>query len=329
MFSTNLKKFFLLALSCSYLGLFHFRATAQVAQNLDEIIILTGGTSGVYYPLGVVLGKIFGDNLPTSKISVLSTKASVENLLMMQAGKGTLAFATADTISLAWNGNQAAGFSEKLSRLRGVAVLYPNYIHIVARADSNINSIADLKGKRVSVGARESATEVNARTVFAAANLTYNDFARVEYLPFGNSVKMMVDNQIDATIQSVGLGGTSIKDLSAAIPIKIIPIPPELIYKINDPAYLPAIIPAKTYDQQSQDIQTIAITNLIITRSDLTVGQGYLLTKLIFENFNELKRSHPAMGQVEISKLTMGMPIPFHPGALRYFQEKGISIPQK
>lgn len=315
-------RIFFLGLGISSLSL----SPQLMAQNNFAITVLTGGTSGVYYPLGVVLAKIYGDNLPFAKISVLATKASVENLLMLQKSEGEIAFATADTVSLAWVGNQTMGFPEKLTKLRGIASIYPNYIQIVARADSNIKTIADLKGKRVSVGASESATEVNARTVFAAANITYKDFAKVEYLPFGNSVKMMLNNEIDATIQSAGLGVSSINDLSNSIPIRIISIPSDITAKIKDPAYIAGVIPAGTYQNQNYDVPTIYITNIIVTRSDLTTEQVYNLTKLIFENLKELQNAHPAMTGIQFQKMIEGMPIPFHPGALKYFQEKGWKI---
>ncbi|HPI63207.1 MAG TPA: TAXI family TRAP transporter solute-binding subunit [Alphaproteobacteria bacterium] len=298
-----------------------------IAQSNFAITVLTGGTSGVYYPLGVVLAKIYGDNLPSAKISVLATKASVENLLMLQKSEGEIAFATADTVSLAWFGSQAAGFPEKLTKLRGIASIYPNYIHIVARADSNIKTIADLKGKRVSVGALESATEVNARTVFAAANITYKDLTKVEYLPFGNSVKMMLNNEIDATIQSAGLGVSSINDLSNSLPIHIISIPTEITAKIKDPAYIASIIPAGTYQNQNYAVPTIAITNIVVTRSDVGTEQVYNFTKLIFENLSELQHAHSAMANIQFQQMIEGMPIPFHPGALKYFREKGWAIP--
>jgi TRAP transporter TAXI family solute receptor len=128
------------------------------------INILTGGQSGVYYPLGVALGQIYSKSLPDTKTSVQSTKASVENLNLLQAGRGELAFTLGDALSDAWKGNADAGFKAPLNKLRTVAGIYPNYIQIVANADSGIKTLADLKGKRISVGAPRSGTELNARS---------------------------------------------------------------------------------------------------------------------------------------------------------------------
>src|SRR5699024_10123601 len=169
---------------------------------------------------------------------------------LLQAERGELAFALADTVSDAWNGNEEAGFSKKLDKLRGLSATYNNYIQIVASADSGVESIEDLKGKRISVGAARSCTELNARAVFKAAGLSYDDFSKVEYLPFGESVELMKNRQLDATLQSAGLGVSSIRDLATSIDIVIVPIAEEVIENIGDAAYLPATIPAGTYDGQ-------------------------------------------------------------------------------
>src|SRR5947209_15499494 len=120
----------------------------------DQFVnVLSGGTSGVYYPLGVALSNAIGKTLPNVKTSVQATKASVENLNLLQAGRGEIAFSLGDSVSDAWKGNEEAGFKTPLKKLRGIAAIYPNYIQIVARADSGIKTVADLRGKRVSVGA--------------------------------------------------------------------------------------------------------------------------------------------------------------------------------
>ena len=138
--------------------------------------------------------------MPDVKASVQATKASAENLNLLQAGRGEIAFTLGDSLSDAWKGDAEAGFKTPLNKLRGVAGIYPNYIQIVAAADSGIKTLADLKGKRISVGAPKSGTELNARAIFKAAGMTYKDFAKVEYLPFGESVELMKNRQLDATL---------------------------------------------------------------------------------------------------------------------------------
>jgi TRAP transporter TAXI family solute receptor len=141
------------------------------------INVLTGGTSGVYYPLGVAMSQIFGKAIPNAKVSVQATKASVENLNLLEAGRGEIAFTLGDSLSDAWKGNADAGFKTPLKKLRTVAGIYPNYIQIVASADSGIRTIQDLKGKRISVVAPKSCTELYARAVLKAAGLSYSEFS--------------------------------------------------------------------------------------------------------------------------------------------------------
>lgn len=160
-------------------------ALAALPASAEQFInILTGGTSGVYYPLGIGLSNTWSKALPNTKVSVQATKASVENLNLLEAGRGEAAITLGDALSQAWAGNQEAGYAKPLRKLRGISALHANYVQIVARADSGIRTLADIKGKRVSVGAAKSGTELNARAVFGAAGLKYSDFAKVEYLPY-------------------------------------------------------------------------------------------------------------------------------------------------
>src|ERR1700709_1179966 len=177
------------------------------------INVLTGGTSGVYYPLGVAIGKIYSDKIPNVKTQVQATKASVENLILLEQGRGEIAFALGDSLKAAWEGDTEAGFKIKLEKLRTIGAIYPNYIQIVATAESGIKTLADLKGKSLSVGAPKSGTELNSRAILTAAGLSYRDIGKVEYLPFAESVDLMKNRQLDATLQSAGIGGASIKEL--------------------------------------------------------------------------------------------------------------------
>ena len=203
---------------------------ATPALSADQFInVLTGGTSGVYYPLGVALANDIGKAMPAVKTSVQATKASVENLNLLQAGRGEVAFTLGDSLSDAWKGSEDAGFKTPLKKLRGIAAIYPNYIQIVARADAGIKTLADLKGKKISVGAPKSGTELNARAIFAAAGLTYKDFAKVEYLPFGESVELMKNRQLDVTLQSAGLGVSALRDLATSVDITVVPISADIV----------------------------------------------------------------------------------------------------
>ncbi|MEO8847666.1 MAG: TAXI family TRAP transporter solute-binding subunit [Casimicrobiaceae bacterium] len=288
------------------------------------ITVLTGGTSGVYYPLGVALANVIGKAIPAAKTSVQATKASVENLNLLEAGRGEIAFTLGDSLSDAWQGHEEAGFKTPLKKLRGIAAIYPNYIQIVASKESGIRTLADLKGKRVSVGAPKSGTELNARTIFKAAGLDYKDFSKVEYLPFGESVELMKNRQLDVTLQSAGLGVSALRDLAVSLPIVVVAIPPDVIKKTNDPAYLPATIPAHTYEGQDADVPAAAVQNFLVTHTGVSTDEVYQMTKALWTNLPQLVAAHSAAKAIELKNALAGMPIPLHPGAEKYYKEVGI-----
>ena len=294
------------------------------AQAQQFVNVLTGGTSGIYYPLGVALSQIYGKEIPEAKSSVQSTKASVENLNLLQAGRGEIGFTLGDALSDAWKGNEEVGFKAPLKKLRAIAGIYPNYVQIVASADSGIKTLDDLKGKRVSVGAPRSGTELNARAVFKAAGMTYKDFAKVEYLPFGESVELMKNRQLDATLQSAGLGVASIRDLATSVKIVVVPVPADVIAKIGDPAYQSAVIPAGTYDGQSGDVPTAAINNFLVTHEGVSDTVAYKMTKALFENLEQMVSAHAAAKRISLEGAVKGLPLPLHPGAEKFYREKGV-----
>jgi TRAP transporter TAXI family solute receptor len=286
--------------------------------------ILTGGQSGVYYPMGVALSQIYAKSIPNVRATAQVTKASAENLNLLQAGRGELALALADSVSDAWKGDAEAGFPKKLDKLRGLSATYNNYIQIVANADSGIKTLADLKGKRISVGAAKSGTELNARAIFKAAGLTYADLAKVEYLPFGESVELIKNRQLDATLQSAGLGVASIRDLSTSVKIVVVPVPADMVAKVGDAAYQTAVIPANTYTGQTQDVPTAAIPNFLVTHSGVSDELAYQMAKQMYENIDTLYAAHNAAKAIKRENAIKGMPVPLHPGAERYYREVGL-----
>src|SRR5665213_2317403 len=284
------------------------------------INVLTGGTSGVYYPLGVAIGKIYSDKIPGVKTQVQATKASVENLILLQQGRGEIAFALGDSLKAAWEGDEEAGFKTRLDKLRTIGAIYPNYIQIVATADSGIKTLADLRGKSLSVGAPKSGTELNSRAILAAAGLSYRDMGRVEYLPFAESVDLMKNRQLDATLQSAGLGVASLKDLSSSTEITVVPVPKAVVDKIGPP-FVAAKIPANTYTGQDKDVPTAAVLNYLVTSSAVSDDLAYQMTKWIFESLPELANSHAAGKEISLENAPIGSPVPLHPGAIRYYRE--------
>jgi hypothetical protein len=286
--------------------------------------ILTGGQAGVYYPLGVALSQVYGKAMPESKATVQATKASVENLNLLQAGRGELAFTLGDSLSDAWKGIEDAGFKTKLDKLRTVAGIYSNYIQIVASADSGIRTLADLKGKRISVGAPRSGTELNARAILKAAGLDYKDFSKVEYLSFAESVELMKNRQLDVTLQSAGLGVASIRDLATSIKIVVVPVPADVVAKVGDAAYQAGTIPANTYTGQTEAVPTAAIKNFLVTHSGVPNDVVYGMTKATFDSLDTLVAAHAAAKGIARDDAIKSLPVPLHPGAERYYREVGL-----
>lgn len=295
----------------------------QTGRAQDFINVLTGGTSGVYYPLGVALSEIYAEGIPGVRAQVQATKASVENLNLLAQGRGEIAFSLGDSVVAARDGNAEAGFPKALDNLRAIGAIYPNYIQIVAAAEAGVSTVADLKGKTISVGAPASGTELNAREIFKAAGLSYQDAARVEYLPFAESAELIKNGQLQVTLQSAGLGVASIKDLATTHKISVVAIPAEVIEKIGAP-YVATVIPAGTYDGQTEDVPTAAVGNILVTSTNVSDDLAYQMTKLMFENLPKMIAAHAAAKVIDPAKALDGLPIPLHPGAERYYKEIGV-----
>jgi TRAP transporter TAXI family solute receptor len=298
--------------------------TAASSHAAEFINVLTGGTSGVYYPLGVALTQIYGKAMPDAKTSAQATKASAENLNLLQAGRGEVGFSLGDAFSDAWKGDAEAGFKAPLGKLRTLAAIYPNYIQIVASADSGIKSLADLKGKKVAVGAPKSGTELNARAIFKAAGMSYQDFAKVEYLPFGESVELIKNRQLDATLISAGIGVAAVRDLATAVKIVIVPVPADVVSKVGDAAYQSGTIPANTYNGQAADVSTVAIQNFLVTHEGVPADTVYKMTKSMFENLDAMVAAHGAAKAIKKEAAAKNPPAPLHPGAEKYYREAGL-----
>src|SRR5262245_43822948 len=291
----------------------------------SSIAILTGSTSGVYYPLGNAISAIFLKTIPGARSNVQVTQGSVENLQLLEDGDGELAFSLGDSLSAAWKGNAEAGFRKPLSKLRGVAAIYRNYLQLVVSEASGIKSLADLKGKRVSVGPKQSGTELNARAIFTAAGLSYGDFSRTDYLPFGQSAKLIEKGDLDATLQSAGLGVDSIRQLATSVAVNLVEIPKDVVGKVGDAAMIPSVIPARTYEGQIHDVQTAAVVNFLVTREGVSADTVYAMTRAIFGNLTQLVQTHPAAGGISLKDATVGMPLPLHPGAEALLSRHGDS----
>lgn len=298
-----------------------FHAAASFAQ---ELVMLTGGTSGVYYPLGNVIKRLVERDMPTAKVSVVSTQATVENLNLLQQGRGTFALAQGDILSEAWKGNPEAGFPSSRTKIRLIGAAYPNYIHIIARRDAHVAAVGDLRGKRLSVGAARSGNELNSRALLGAADISYADLLHVEYLEYGQSVDLMLKGQLDGAIISAGLGVAAVQRALSQGPISLVPIDAGVVSRTKGMFY-PVTIPAGTYPGQKGDVPAAGLNNYLVTTEDAKEETIYRVTKAIYSNIGELKAAHPAVATMSAQRALAARPIQVHPGALRYFREAGLT----
>ena len=301
-------------------------AGAQVKTRLS---IATGGTGGVYYPLGGGLAALISKHIPGVEATAEVTTASVDNMKLLHGDRVALAFTLPDSALEAYQG-QMKGLKEKVA-LRSIAAIYSNYMHIVALDGIGIKTVADLKGKRVSTGAPGSGTEVKGLRVLEAYGISPKDLGSQDRLGAAESAGALKDRKIDAFIWDGGLPTAAVLDLGATPGIKIRLIPhgdavPKMVAKYG-PLYFVANIPKGTYGGMDADVPVAAVTNLLAAHERLQEPLAYQITKLLHEHTAELVAVHPAAKEITLKNAVTGSPIPFHPGALRYYKEKGVKVP--
>lgn len=302
--------------------------TTAWAQKKDvRLSIATGGTGGVYYPLGGGMASVISKHVAYIEATAEVTSASVDNCLLVGAGKADLALVMADT---ALDAFQAKGkFKDKLP-IRTAAVLYPNNMHVVTVEGKGIEKISDLKGKRVSTGSPGSGTEVMALRVLEAFGIDPEKDLKRDKLGASESAGALKDGKIDAYFWVGGLPTASVTDLGATPGIKLKLVGhDEAVSKMNEkygPLYVKGKIPAKTYPGQDADVPIAVVWNLLICNEKAKESVIYDVLKALFENKSELVAVHQEGKHLEVSSQKEGSPIPFHPGAVKFFGEKGVTL---
>lgn len=308
------------------LGLATGLAAAVPAAAQQQLSIATGGTGGVYFPIGGGLAEMINQHIEGSMAVAEVTGASVENMGLISRGDSDFAIALADTVSQAYAGTGAFD-GRQIAELRALATIYPNAVQIVTIAGSGIEGLQDLKGKRVSVGAPGSGTEVNAQTLLEANGISYDDFTP-ERLNFNETADALRDGDIDAGIWSVGPPTSSIMNLAATSDVNLIGLTEDEIAKAREaePVFAPYTLQEGTYDGIDA-IDTLSIPNVLVVHADMDDELAYQVTKLIFERVEDLRAIHPAANDTTVEFTMSATPIPLHPGALRYYEEIEAEIP--
>ena len=304
-------------------------AVSVPAQEKVTLSVATGPTTGVYYPLGGGIANILSKYVPGYSANAETTAGSVANLQLMSQKKSDIALSMADA---AWDGFKGQGrFTNGAVPVRTLMIAYPNRMHIVTVEGTGINKLADLKGKRVSTGAANSATELMAARVLEAAGIDQEKDIRRERLDPGKSSDAIKDRKLDAYFWVGGIPTAAVTDLGATPGTKLKLIDhAEVVDNMNKkygPLYVRDTIPAKAYPGQDQPNQVATVQNLIIARADMSDQVAYNIVKTIFEKRDELILVHKEATNFDLKLQTNdASPIPFHPGAIKYFNEKGIKI---
>ena len=305
-----------------------FGVSSAWAQKKEvRLSVATGGTGGVYYPMGGGMANILSKYIPYMEATAEVTSASVDNCLLVGAGKADLALIMAD---VGWDAFQGKGKFKSKVPLRTVAVLYPNNMHIVTLEGKGIEKVSDLKGKRVSTGSPGSGTEVKALRVLEAYGLDPDKDMTRDRLGASESAGALKDRKIDAYFWDGGLPTASVIDLGATPGIKMRLIGhedaiPKMIEKYG-PLYVKGIIPAKTYPGQDVDVPIAVVWNILVCHENMKGDVAYDIVKTLFDHKPELVTVHRDARFLSLEPQVGGSPFPFHPGAFRYFTEKGLKI---
>ncbi len=290
--------------------------------------IATGGTGGVYYPYGGTMADIISGQVDGMRAAAEVTGASVENVRLVNRHDGEIGLVMGDVAHQAHFGE--GQFEGDPQDIRTMFQMYPNVYHLVTFDRSPVNSIGDLKGRRISVGAPGSGTEYKTNLVFNSLGISYDDI-RVERLSFSENTNALRDNNIDVGVWSVGAPTSSIMDLTATHKIKIIPFTENEVEKVasDHPFYSPFVIKAGFYEGIEEDVLSLSVANTAIVHADASEEDVYKVVKAIFENRQRLINVHHLANWTTPEYTVGSSSVPLHPGTIRYFEEIGVEVPDR
>ena len=300
--------------------------TAAPAVAQQQLSIATGGTGGVYYPMGGGLAEVINNHVDGYAATAEVTGASVENMGLVATGDADMAIGLADTVAQAHNGTGRFE-GQQLEMIHAVASLYTNMVQIVTLADSGIDSLDDLAGARVSVGAPGSGTEVNAQQILNANGITYDDIDE-QRLNFNETADALANGDIDAGFWSVGAPTSSILNLATTQDIHMIELSDAEIAAALEanPIFARTTLAGDIYEGV-EETTVVGVPNVLVASADTSADLIHSITKAMYENIADLQAVHPAANQTTVELTLSATPIPLHPGALRYFEEIGADIP--
>ena len=292
----------------------------------QSLTLGTGGTTGTYYAVGGVMSTVLGDKLSLSSLTVTSTGASKANIQLIDDGEADLAIVQNDVMYYANTGTDLFEAEGKYDSFSAVCGMYDETVQLIT-TNANIKSVEDLKGKTVCVGDAGSGTEFNAKQVLDVYGLSFDDI-KVVNASFGDSTDSLKDGKIDAAFIVAGAPTTAVVDLSTSADVYIIDIDDEHSSKLMEdyPFYTKTTIPAGTYDGQEEDAQTVSVRATLIASNELSEDVVYELVKAMFDNKDALIAGHEKFNNLKLEEATAGISVPFHAGAVKYFQEQNIEV---
>ena len=301
-----------------------FALCATSAFAADELIFTTGGEAGTYYAFGSVLAQYVSNNSDIS-VTAITGNGSQANVEDMDAGDVQLAFCQSDVMSYAYNGTNLFEDLGKIDSFSVVAALYMEQVQIVT-TNPDIKTVADLKGKSVSIGARGSGVYFNALDVLGVYGMTEDDIKPV-YQSFGDSAESLKDKKIDAAFIVAGAPTTAITDLSTSGPVYLVSIDDEHIDDLlaKSPYYTAYTVPADTYGMP-EDVQTVAVAAVVLARNDVSEDAIYTFTSTIFDNIDAIAEQHGKGAELSLEFASSITDVPYHPGAAKFFAEKGFDV---
>jgi TRAP transporter TAXI family solute receptor len=306
--------------------------TLVSAQNTDdtEITIGTGDIIGLYYPTGGAICKLLNEKKIAEHIecSVIATDGSVDNLNKLRQGSIDFGIVQSDWQFHAYNGSSIFAEQAPFEQLRAVFAIHGEPMTVVARADANIHSITDLKGKRLDIGAPGSGNNATMKRVMQALGWTEADFAALQEYPANQQGEALCENKIDAFVYTVGHPNQEIKETALACPIRLINVDSKEIRDMTDanPFYVPMVIPPGMYKGNEVPIKTFGVQATFVTTSEVADQVVYDVVKTVFSHFQEFKQLHPALANLTPQMMLIGNAAPFAGGALKYYKERGWII---
>jgi hypothetical protein len=294
-----------------------------------KLLFATGGVSGTFYPLGGAIAQVWNQKVPGLNVTVQATGGSLENVRLLGSKGAEVAICMNDIAYYGQKGLEAfKSKNEQYTNYSAIGNVYPDVIQIFTRKDSDIKTIADFKGKKVSVGPPGSGTEISARQVLGLYGLDYKtkDAFKPMYLSYSEAADHFKDKLIDAAYFVVAVPNAALQDINVMHPVRFLAIDEAMFQKVKAdyPLYARFEIPANSYQGQAEPVKTIAVYSSLLVRNDISADLVYSMTKVFLEERAAISQGHAAGKYIDPANATAGIAVPIHPGALKYYKEKGM-----